>query len=205
MSYSDFSIDMVRHEFGITVRDCALFDPIGDLAPTPWLRETLARGEAPAFISEKARAEFVVAPILMECRERMQNRVNIFSGIRLDVDPQWGLKGECDFVLARTPSTKVLQWPLMVILEAKKHDIEEGVGQCAAQMLGASRYNERDGRPLPFIYGCSTNGDQWLFLKLQAKELLAHPQILQINEVSKILWLLIECLKDVDHQASHAA
>src|SRR5688572_21265181 len=114
MSYSDFSIEMVRHQFGISVRDCALFEPMSDVAPSPWLRETLARGEAPAFISEKARAEFVVAPILMECRERMQNRVNIFSGIRLDIDSQKGLTGQCDFILARTLSTKVLQWPLMV-------------------------------------------------------------------------------------------
>jgi hypothetical protein len=205
MAYSDFTMDMVRREFGITVRDRTLFDPIGDLVPSPWLRESLEKGAAPAFISEKARAEFVVAPILIECRERMQNRVNIFSGIRLDVDPERGLKGECDFILARTPSAKVLQWPLMLILEAKKHDIEEGASQCAAQLVGACRYNERDGRPLPFIYGCVTNGDLWLFLKLHGTELQVHPQILAINEISKVLWFLVECLNDVDQQTSDAA
>jgi hypothetical protein len=196
---------MVRRDFGITVRDHVLFEPIGDLVASPWLRESLQKGSAPAFISEKARSEFIVAPILIECRERMQNRVNIFSGIRLDGDPEKGLKGECDFVLARTASAKVLQSPLMLILEAKKHDLEEGAGQCAAQLVGACRYNERDGRPLPFIYGCVTNGDLWLFLKLQGSDLQVHPQIIAINEVSKILWFLVECLKDVDQQASDAA
>lgn len=205
MGYSDFTMDRVRREFGITVRDQVLFEPLGDLMPSPWLRETLQKGSGPAFISEKARSEFIVAPILMECRERLQNRINIFSGIHLDVDPAKGLNGECDFILARTPSAKVMQWPLMLILEAKKHDIEQGASQCAAQLIGASRYNERDGRPLPFIYGCVTNGDLWWFLKLQGGELLAHPQVLAINEVSKVLWLIVQCLNDVDQSASEAA
>jgi hypothetical protein len=85
MSYRDFTMDRVRHEFGITARDHNLFEPVGDLIPSPWLRDSLHKGLDPAFISEKARGEFIVAPILLECRERMQNRVNIFSGVRLDV------------------------------------------------------------------------------------------------------------------------
>ena len=205
MSYSDFTMDMVRRGFGITVRDHVLFEPVSDLVPSPWLRESLQKGSGPAFISEKARGEFIVAPILIECRERMQNRVNIFSGIRLDVDPGKGLTGQCDFVLARTASALVLQSPLMLILEAKKHDIEEGASQCAAQLLGACQYNERDGRPLPYIYGCVTNGDSWLFLRLQGKDLQVHPERFTIKEVSKILGFLVQCLKDVDQQASDAA
>ncbi len=205
MSYSDFTMDMVRHDFGITVRDHVLFEPVSDLVPSPWLRESLQKGVDPAFISEKARGEFIVAPILIECRERMQHRVNIFSGIRLDVEPEKGLKGECDFVLARTASALVLQSPLMLILEAKKHDIEEGAGQCAAQLLGACRYNERDGKPLPFIYGCVTNGDSWLFLKLQGNDLQVHPQRYSIHQVSKILWFVMQCLQDIDQKVSEAA
>jgi hypothetical protein len=38
----------------------------------------------------------------------------------------------------------------MVILEAKKHDIKEGLGQWGAPMTGAKVYNEREGRKAPF-------------------------------------------------------
>jgi hypothetical protein len=205
MGYSDFTMDMMRHQFGMTVRDHALFDPIGDLVPSPWLRESLQRGLSVYTVSEKARSEFIVAPILAECCQAMERRVNVFSGVTLDVEPQKGLTGECDFILARSLSKYDLQSPLMLILEAKKHDMELGLGQCAAQMLAACRYNERDGKHLPYLYGCVTNGHVWHFLKLQGHDLQLHPERLTINEFSKILWFLVECLKDVEQQVSEAA
>lgn len=204
MAYGDFTLDTLRHEFGITVRDQALFESIGDLVPSAWLRESLDRGAAPAVVSEKARSEFIVAPILIECRERLPPGINIFSGVTLSAEPERGLVGECDFVLARSPSKYALQSPLMLILEAKKHDIDLGLGQCAAQMLAACRYNERDGKRLPYLYGCVTNGNFWHFLRLQATDLQLHPERLAIKDVSKILWFIVECLKDVDQLASAA-
>jgi hypothetical protein len=205
MSYSDFTLEMARHQFGIKVRDHSLFEAIGDLVPSPWLRESLENGIQLSWTSEKARGEFIVAPILIECRNRMQRRISVFSGIAMNVDAEKGLNGTCDFVLARTSSTVTLQAPLMVILEAKKQDIDEGLGQCAVQMLGACRFNEREGIPVPFIYGCVTNGDSWQFLKLQGTDLQRHPKRYGIDDISKILWFLMESLKDVDQQASDAA
>jgi hypothetical protein len=205
MGYSDFTLEMLRHQFGMTVRDRVLFETVGDLVPSGWLRESLERGAAPAVVSEKARGEFIVAPILIECCDRLPPGINIFSGVTLNAEPEKGLTGECDFVLARSASKYALQSPLMLILEAKKHDIDLGLGQCAAQMLAACRFNERDGKHLPYLYGCVTNGHSWHFLKLQGNDLQLHPERFGIEEVSKILWFLVECLKDVDQQASHAA
>ena len=135
----------------------------------------------------------------------LPNGINIFSGVRLDADPEKGLNGECDFILARTLSVVALQAPLMLVVEAKKHDIDEGIAQCASQMLGACRYNERDGKVVPYLYGCVTNGDLWQFLKLQTRDVQLHPDRYAINEASKILWFIVQCLKDVDQQASDAA
>jgi hypothetical protein len=205
MAYSDFTLEGLRHGFGITVRDQALFEPIGDLVPSAWLRESLAKGAGPSVVSEKARGEFIVAPILIECQDRLPPGINIYSGVTLNVEPEVGLVGECDFVLARSASKYALQSPLMLIVEAKKHDIDLGLGQCAAQLLAACRYNERDGKHLPYLYGCVTNGNFWHFLRLQGKDLQLHPERFAIEDVSKILWFIVACLKDVDQQASHAA
>jgi hypothetical protein len=205
MTYLDFSLDILQRDFAIKVHDQALFDPLGDLVPSAQLQNHLQAIAGVAIVSEKARSEFIVAPILVECRERMQRRINIFSGVRLDVDAERGLKGECDFILARSESRYAVQAPIMVILEAKKHDMDEGLGQCTAQLLGAYRYNEREGKPVAHLYGCVTTGESWQFLKIAGNNLQIHPERFAIKEVSRILWFLMECLKDVDQLASEAA
>lgn len=205
MSYSDFSLETLRRNFGLVVRDQLLFEPIGVLAPSPWLVQTLAYYRTLPFISEKARSEFLVAPILVACREMLGNKVQIFSGVQLEVDPDKGLKGECDFILARSASTFVLEAPLMVIVEAKKQDIEEGLGQCAAQMLGAQLYNDKEGHPVPFLYGCVTTGEMWQFLKLDKSAVLIHPERFPLGELTKILWFLTQCFQDVDRCTAAAA
>lgn len=205
MTYLDFTLDILQRDFGIKVHDQALFDPLGDMAPSAQLQNQLLATSGLAIVSEKARSEFIVAPMLIECRERMQRRINIFSGFRLDADAERGLKGECDFILARSESRYAIQAPVMVILEAKKHDMDDGLGQCAAQLLGACRYNEQAGRPVTRLYGCVTTGECWQFLRLGGNDLQIHPERFAINQVSRILWVLMECLKDVDQQASAAA
>ena len=72
-------------------------------------------------------------------------------------------------------------------------------------MLGACLHNERDGRKVPVIYGCVTNGELWHFLKLKGTELQFHPDRLGIKEIGKIMWMLVQCVRDVDQQASDAA
>lgn len=198
MSYSDFTLDILRHTFNLKVRDQRLFEPVGTIEPSLWLQEALANGRDLAFISEKARSEFIVAPVLMACRAVVGHHFRIFSGARLDVDPERGLQGECDFILGGSDSSLVFQTPLMVILEAKKNDIEEGLGQCAAQMLGARLYNEKEGKAGPFLYGCVTTGEAWQFLKLEANDFLVHSERYPIQELGKVLWFLVQCLQDVD-------
>jgi hypothetical protein len=51
-----------------------------------------------ALLSEKARSEFIVAPVLLVARELSHDTVAIYSGQRLDVDASRGLQGECDFI-----------------------------------------------------------------------------------------------------------
>src|SRR5947207_500571 len=142
MSYSDFTLEILRRDYGIKVRDQDLFDPVESIEPSHWLLQALEKGHDLALFSEKARSEFIVAPVLMACRELLNARIHVFSGVWLDADPDRGLKGECDFILARSASAFVLQSPLMLVLEAKKNDIEVGLGQCGAQMLDAIVYNE---------------------------------------------------------------
>src|SRR5271155_1854980 len=132
MSYTDFSIESIINDLGVNVVTVAIF-PNLEPSPTPaWLRESLDRGIRQVLLSEKARSEFLVVPILLACQEQGPGAVAIYSGQRLDVDAARGLVGECDFILSATPPLPGLRAPLVTIVEAKKNDIEGGIWQCIA-------------------------------------------------------------------------
>jgi hypothetical protein len=190
MAYTDFSLDALRITSHLTLVQAPLFPDLPPLAILPWLQETLDKGMPLALGSEKARSEFIIVPLLLASRELSQNRVAIYSGQRLDVDAANGLVGECDFILTATPPLPIIQAPIICIVEAKKNDIEGGYGQCAAQMLGAYRLNQRDGTGIDTIFGCITTGETWQFLKLEPDLLTIDSERYYINEVGAILAVL---------------
>ena len=195
MGYGDFTFDYLLAEFHLTVVQAPLFVPAPRVEPTVWLRDTLQKGRGVAFFSEKSRSEFIVAPVLLTCQELLKNACFLYSGVRLDIDPEKGLKGECDFILARTPPSPALRAPLLVVVEAKKNDIEDGLAQCAAQMVAARKFNEQHQEPVTAIYGCVTTGEAWQFLRLAGQELVVDADRYYITEVSAVLGILVAVMK----------
>jgi hypothetical protein len=187
MPYADFSLEALKSVLGITAESAELFLGITPIPIPPWLAAMIERGRRQILTSEKARSEFIVVPILLACQELSTQSIAIFSGQRLDVDPEHGLIGECDFILATTPSIPALQAPLVTIVEAKKHDIESGVWQCVAQMVGARIFNERSGVVDREVFGCVTNGEAWQFLKLTNQVARIDRQRYYIDNVGGIL------------------
>lgn len=59
MTCSDFTLELLRRNFWLKVRDVPLFDTIGRLAASKWLTTSLRLGPDLRFASEKARSEFV--------------------------------------------------------------------------------------------------------------------------------------------------
>ena len=51
----------------------------------------------------------------------------------------------CDYLLALSPERFFLSHPLVAVVEAKREDINGGLGQCVAAMVGARKFNEREG------------------------------------------------------------
>jgi hypothetical protein len=190
MAYADFTLDALRISFGLTIQQGVLFPHLAPIPVPPWLQETLAKSMPLALGSEKARSEFIIAPILLALRDMNANRIAIYSGQRLDSDPARGLVGECDFVITTTPPLPIIQTPIISIVEAKKNDVESGLGQCAAQMLGALQVNQRDHSGIETIYGCVTTGETWQLLKLHDTVLMLDSERYYINELELILGAL---------------
>jgi hypothetical protein len=195
MGYGEFTLDDLMAHFDLSVVQRPLFAQVPPVEPSRWLRDTLDKGRAIAFYSEKSRSEFIVAPVLLTCHEIVHAECCVYSGIRPDVDSDRGLEGECDFVVAKTPPTPALRAPLLIVVQAKKNDIEEGLGQCAAQMIAARLFNESHKEALDRIHGCVTTGETWQFLRLEGRELVVDSDRYYISQISTILGILLRIIR----------
>jgi hypothetical protein len=187
MAYSDFTLDGALSELGLTAEVTNLFPDLVAIEVPGWLRDQLDRNMQTPLVSEKARNELIVMPVLVACRELTGRVFSIFSGKSLNVDSAKGLIGECDFILARSPPIPALQAPIVNIVEAKRGDIEEALGQCVAQMVGAKLYNERAGKPISPMFGCVTTGEDWQFLRLEGSQLVIDEHRYYLSNLGAII------------------
>ncbi len=190
MAYTDFTLDDLTATFGIVNRKTSLFGAISPVEPSPWLNQTLRYGQRLSLRTEKARSELLVSPILVELIERNSGFLTLYSGERLNADAQVGLVGECDFLLARETGSYSINFPIFAIVEAKKKDIDLGIDQCAAQLLGARVYNEARHHPVPYLYGCSTTGEDWVFLKLENDIIYVDSTRYELSDLPTLLGVL---------------
>ncbi len=190
MAYSDFTIEQVIDKFSLTFVEQELFSALeSSMQLSSWLLETLSKGKKFALTSssEKAKSEFIIAPILLEVESYYPAKLAIYSGKNLDGDRSEGLVGECDFILGKGSTSTFISTPIMAIVEAKRDNLENGLGQCAAQMYGAIRYNQKHGETIEKVYGCVTTGNLWQFLKLEDKLLTLDSNVFYLNELERIL------------------
>ncbi len=198
MAYSDFSLAKVSKTFELKISDkINMFSTISELESSSFLTETLLYSVPLAISSntEKARSEMIIAPILIELRKQLNSEISFFSGIDFTVDVEKGLNGSCDFMISRSPELLVLTAPVIIIVEAKKENINGGLGQCVAEMLAARIFNERENNQIATIYGCVTSGTNWRFLKLKEQVIEIDLTEYYLIDVNKILGILASAIQ----------
>jgi hypothetical protein len=193
MSYSEFSLAKAKQEFGlVTLEKRDIFADIPKVEASNLLTDTL-NYHLPIALgsnSEKARSELIIAPILVDLRRQLKEQISLFSGIDFTVDLTKGLNGICDFIITKSPEILMLTAPVIIVVEAKKENINAGLGQCAAEMVAAQIFNEQAATEIKIIYGAVTTGSIWQFLKLEKQTLSIDLSEYYLNEVNKILGIL---------------
>ena len=142
MSYSDFTLRKVKQTFGInTIEDQKFLPEIQPIAASATLTDFLAESLPLAIAtgSEKARSELIISPVLLEVRKILKRKISLFSGTDFTVDSALGLNGVCDFVLSLSAEQLEVEAPAVMIVEAKKSDLNLGIGQCIAEMIAAQK------------------------------------------------------------------
>ncbi len=199
MSYSDFTLAKVIKEFGLKITDnYRMYSEIREVEPSNLLTQTIEENIplATASNTEKARSEMIISPILIEVRKQQNNQISLFSGIDFSIDNERGLNGNCDFIISRSPELFILTAPVIIIVEAKKENINGGLGQCVAEMLAARIFNEREGNNMSTIYGTVTSGTNWRFLKLEGDIVKIDLDEYYLSDIKKILGILSSSVRD---------
>jgi hypothetical protein len=193
MSYSEFNLAKAKQSFGLTTlekRD--IFAATAELSASSLLTETLDYNLAIALASnsEKARSELIITPILVDLRRQLKEQINLFSGIDFTVDDSKGLNGICDFIITKSSEILIVTAPVITVVEAKKENINAGLGQCAAEMVAAQIFNQQAESEINTIYGAVTTGSIWQFLKLEGQILSIDLSEYYLKDVNKILGIL---------------
>ncbi|MCU0391787.1 MAG: hypothetical protein MUE81_11775 [Thermoflexibacter sp.] len=196
MPYSEFlTLKQVENKFGLESKITNLYEqPIPKVGISPFLQNDLQEAKEFPLSSEKAKSEAIIAPILRELR-RQHKIFSFFSGYTFDVDASNSLNGVCDFLLTlRTDKTDITA-PVFCIVEAKNRTIDEGLGQCAAEMYAAYLFNQQEGEDISKVYGCVTTANEWRFLKYENKVVYIDKDLYYLIQVEEILGIMLWILE----------
>lgn len=174
------------------------FDDVVPHPPSPLLTEIL-KENVPlglAIGTEKAKSELIVMPVLVEVRKLADRKISIFSGIEFNVEPSSGLKGICDFLISKSEEQYILRSPVITLVEAKKGEIDAGMGQCAAEMVAARKFNMIRQTDVRQIWGVVTSGTLWKFLKLTEQRFIIQANETSIEHIDKILGMFLKMIAE---------
>ena len=105
--------------------------------------------------SEAAKREFLIAPILFEIAKETDSKINLEYPINVDEK----LSGYLDYLIQSKQE--------LIVIEAKKGDIDKGFNQLAAELIALDKYEEEEGGEC--LYGAITIGEMWKFSILDRK------------------------------------
>ena len=165
MAFSDFkTISEVQKRFNIIYSEDDFVEVETSLPSSEFLRDfEFTREHIHVFASEAARCEAIIFPILKESYKTYADRYALWIKQSITYDDV--LNGTPDyFISTRSELGKtVIGSPLILLVEAKKNDFEQGWGQCLAELIAAQKINDDANFP---VYGIVTDGTLWQFGRL---------------------------------------
>jgi hypothetical protein len=197
MAYSDFTLSKALKTFRLENK---LFDFTSEIEASeirPNLKTRLSHSTELALMNntEKARSEFIIAPLLAEMFIQTEQIFSFFSGVEFSVDIDMGLYGDFDFIISQSPVQDFIEAPVIFVIEACNTDVMGELGSCIAAMVGAREFNFTKQKEVPAIFGAVTSGDIWRFLKLEGWSLYIDKKTYYINQSDKILGILLHIMK----------
>jgi hypothetical protein len=162
MAFTDFkSADEVQKAYQVRYEENDFLSLTPKAPPDYFVQEfEFNRDNFDIFSSEASRCEAVIYPILREACKSFVSDYSLWSHKSIAADAI--LTGTPDYIVAKRSNLgkNVLDFPLVLVAEAKQNDFVRGWGQCLAEMVAAQKLN---GNPDFAVYGIVTDGEIWQF------------------------------------------
>ena len=168
MSFSDFkTISQVQTEYQVKYDDVGFIQKVKADISKQFLSEMEFNIKMlDAFSSEAARCELIILPILREAYKKFSLTFSLWVQKPISYDNN--LNGTPDYIISKRSilGKTVLEFPLLIVVKAKKNDFDQGWAQCLAELVTAQKLNGDDKLP---VYGIVTDGKYWEFGELTDK------------------------------------
>ena len=170
MAFSDFkTISEVQEKFRITYSEDDFVKSEPSTPSSEFLQDfEFTREHINVFASEASRCETIIFPILKESYKAYADQYALWIKQSIVYDDV--LNGIPDyFISTRSELGKtVVGSPLILLVEAKKNDFEQGWGQCLAELVAAQKINAKNmnGNADFPVFGIVTDGTLWQFGRL---------------------------------------
>ncbi|MGI8503810.1 MAG: hypothetical protein ACR2LR_22155 [Hassallia sp.] len=142
-------------------------------------------------LSEDARKQAIIAPILLEVCEITQTQLNIEYPVSVSEQ----LKGSFDYYISKGKG--------LLVIEAKQADLSRGFTQLAVELIALDQWTKSD---TPVLYGAVTTGEDWRFAiyKRQEKQIIEDIKLYRIpEEMMELIAILIGILIDTSSEAKN--
>lgn len=181
----NYDIEDILAHFGYSfeIKPCTLPQATREAELFAGLRERLEKSLPHLRLtSEMARREFLIAPVLQEVVLHTQTELRV--EYPLEVSPQLG--GTVDYYLHARHT--------LLVVEAKKADLQRGFTQLAVELVACDQVIDSDaGR----LYGAVSTGDVWRFGLLEQatrhiiQDLNLYRVPADLHDVMKILIAIV--------------
>ncbi len=198
MSFSQFkNIAEVQKAYNIKYAESSFMSAINVTVPQVLIEEfEFNKENIDIFASEASRSELIISPLL---RAMYKNHSKNYSfWIQKPIAFDKVLSGTPDYILSKRSSLgkTVLETPIVIVVEAKKNDFEQGWGQCLAELVASQKINNNDKKS---VYGIVTDGNLWQFGCLNADLFTKDEKNYTIDNIQE-LYGALEYLADLVEQ-----
>ena len=136
------------------------------------------------FSSEAARCELIILPVLREVYKKFAAQFSLWVQKPMNYTPE--LSGTPDYMVSKRShlGKTVLEFPLLMLVEAKKNDFEQGWAQCLAELWAAQHLNQQ---PDLAVYGIVSDGKYWEFGQLQQQRFIKNSESFSIDDLPELV------------------
>ncbi len=185
MGFQDFkSIAEVQARYQIIYQEEDFVLPLA-LEPSLTFREEyeFSLEHLDVLVSEAARCENIIYPVVRDVYKHYADLLALWSHKGITYDSN--LAGIPDYIISSRSALgkTVLEKPLLIIVEAKKSDFEQGWGQCLAAMVAAQKMNGQSQLP---VYGIVTDGQLWQFGRLVEQQFTLNKASVASSDLAKL-------------------